>query len=113
MLFIQIKTTVFLNHKEMSEPFEPYSLHDATLVRLELAWEAGEVTFHLRTFNNPGLRLTVEEVTALAATRNFEWGPSESVNTVTVSDEAVVVEMQSGDTITVTGRLKAKAEAEG
>lgn len=51
-------------------------------------------------------------MTALTATRTFEWGPSESVNTVTVSDEAVVVEMQSGDTITVTGRLKPKVEAE-
>lgn len=93
----------------MPEPFDPSSLHDATLIRLELAWEAGEVTFYLRTGNNSNFQLRVVEVTALTATRNFEWGPSASVNTVTVAHDAVVVEMQSGDTITVTGRCNAGA----
>lgn len=91
----------------MPEPFDLSSLHDATLLSLELAWEVGEVTFHLRTSSNPGFQLRVVEVTAVTATRNFEWGPSASVNTVTVAHDAVVVEMQSGDTITVTGRCNA------
>ena len=95
----------------MPEQFNTSSLHDATLVRLELAWEIGEATFHLRTGDNLGFRLRVVDVTALTATRHFEWGPSASVNTVTVSADAVVVEMQSGDAITVTGRFNAGIEA--
>ena len=95
----------------MPKQFDTSTLHDATLVRLELAWESGEVTFHLRTGNNPNFRLRVVEVTALTATRHFEWGPSASVNTVTVSNDAVVMEMQSGDAITVTGRYNAETEA--
>ncbi|MBT2559243.1 hypothetical protein J7E24_15750 [Hymenobacter sp. ISL-91] len=92
----------------MPVPFDSSFLHDATLVSLELAWGDGEVIFYLRTGNNPDFRLTVREVTAVTATRNFEWGPSGSVNTVTVSEQAVIVEMQSGDTITITGRFKAQ-----
>jgi hypothetical protein len=93
----------------MPEP--SYTLHDATLVRFELAWETGEVIFHFRTWNNPILSLKVVQVTAITATRTFEWGPSEGVNSVTVSAESVVLEMQSGDVITVTGRLNTEAEA--
>lgn len=92
----------------MLVPFDPSSLHDATLVRLELAWGAGVATLHLRTGNNPNFQLTVGEVTAVTATRTFEWGPTASVNTVAVTEEAVVVEMQSGDTIIITGRLEPK-----
>ncbi|SFQ78914.1 hypothetical protein [Hymenobacter arizonensis] len=95
----------------MPDQLDTSALHDATLVRLDLAWESGEVTFHLRTGNNPSFRLRVVDVTALTATRHFEWGPSASVNTVTLSGEAVVVEMQSGDVISVTGRYSAETEA--
>jgi hypothetical protein len=94
----------------MPQPFDTSSLHDATLMYFNMAWESGEVTFHLRTANNPRVELRVVDVTALTATRRFEWGPSASVNTVTISTDRVVLEMQSGDVMTVTGRGNAEPE---
>jgi hypothetical protein len=94
----------------MPQPFDTATLHDATLMYFDLAWESGEVTFHLRTANHPRVELRVVDVTALTATRQFEWGPSASVNTVTISTDMVVLEMQSGDVLTVTGRCNAGAE---
>lgn len=99
--------------KKTPEPLDTSSLHDATLVDLDLVWERGEVTFHLRTGTNPSFELRVVDVTALTATRHFEWGPSAAINTVTISTAAVMIEMQSGDVITVTGRCSAGTETGG
>ena len=84
-------------------------LHDATLRRLELDWVAGELRCRMTTGLVPGhpvVTLIAVGVTRLSCPRTFPWGPSESVNTVTVEAQGggclLQIEMQSGDLIEAT-----------
>ena len=81
-------------------------LHDATLVTVNFTWKTGEIDIHLRTASNPDFHLNILNATAFHATRNFEWGLSEQINSVTVSEKSVVIELQSGDTIKVIGHVE-------
>ena len=82
-------------------------LHDATLVHVNFIWETGVVDLRLRTCSNPDFLLRIVKVTAFDSTRDFGWGPSVQVNTVTVSEESVIIEMQSGDLIRIVGHIDA------
>ena len=94
----------------MAAAFE--DLHDATLVHVDFTWETGVVDIRLRTALNPAFLLRIINATALHATRYFEWGPSAQVNTVTVSEESFDIEMQSGDTIRITGNINTPLKIE-
>ena len=91
----------------MSFLFE--SLHDATLVSTEFIWQTGSVNILLRTSTNPDFKLRVTEVKAFQVTRNFDWGPSEQLNDIKISEELVSIEMQSGDIIQIQGRISIPA----
>jgi hypothetical protein len=87
--------------------FESLPLHDATLVRLTCEWGEGVCTAMLRlweenTKESPPYLLRWEGVTDVAMPRLQPWGPSVSVNTVTLEGKVYQLEMQSGDLIKVT-----------
>ena len=94
----------------MASAFE--YLHDATLVHVDFIWETGVVDIHLRTNSNPAFLLRIINATAFHATRDFKWGPSAQVNTVTVSEESFAIEMQSGDNIKITGKINTPLKIE-
>ena len=84
------------------------NLHDATLEALTLLWEQGIVRLQLSTgVGGTGIViLEATDVRGLVCPRLFPWGPSDSVNEVSVTSETgkvcLKVEMQSGDLLEIT-----------
>jgi hypothetical protein len=81
-------------------------LHDATLMNLAFAWESAKLRLEFRTGVDAILIIEAEGVSDLRCPRNSPWGPSSSVNTVSVealSEECqlLAVEMQSGDVVEI------------
>jgi len=90
---------------------EQPSLHDATLLRVEVLWgETAEASFTFRAGGSRVVTLRVGGMTSLACPHANPWGPSVSVNEVRGPErvdggsERLEIEMQSGDTIVVDGR---------
>jgi hypothetical protein len=81
--------------------------HDCTLLGLTLDWGAKSAVFDLRGPKG-AQKLAVRGLRQIELTRDDPWGPSASVNKVTVvpsGDDAalrVVIEIQSGDEIRLT-----------
>lgn len=78
-------------------------LHDFTLVRVAVDWEAKAAAFELLGPDGPRT-LTATGLLQLELTRDDPWGPSASVNGVEVAKEGegrlrVTIEMQTGDLI--------------
>lgn len=77
-------------------------MHDATLTTLEVDWAAGMLRVN---FKQDKLNTTIAAtgLTLLSLPREYPWGPSASVNGITVqkTDDGVLIkiEMQSGDLI--------------
>jgi len=79
-------------------------LHDATLTSFEFTWKSGTLRFSFETCATESIVAVLElhGVTELKCPRTFPWGPSTSVNTVSLEALAegrqlLKVEMQSGD----------------
>lgn len=88
----------------------PPSLHDASLLEVRFDWVAGEVALRFRTAGPVEVVLAVTEVSALLAPRGEAWGRSASVLTTRFIDDdpdlGLVVEMQSGDALVVSGKVR-------
>lgn len=81
---------------------EQIPIHDATLHSVEFRWADGIVLFQLSQVGAPAGMLIFTGVTSLHMTRNMEWGPSVSINSVReISRYSFELEMQSGDNIRV------------
>lgn len=82
-------------------------LHDATLKFVQLEWTSGVLRYEFNTAEG-AVTLHVDGVTLLNCPRVMPWGPSRSVNTVSVQADSdgvqLLVEMQSGDLLEVRGR---------
>jgi len=86
----------------MSEILAP-NLHDFTLLRLVVDWEAKTATLELKGPNGPR-KFEVGGLRKIELTRDDPWGPSVSVNSVVITRDddlalRVIVEMQTGDEI--------------
>jgi hypothetical protein len=81
-----------------------FEMHDWTLQSVHYEWELSEATLMFLTHIS-SQRLVARDVRDLHVPRREEWGPSSSVNKVEESAEAgvrtLMVEMQSGDQITI------------
>lgn len=83
-------------------------LHDATMRRLSVDWAAAELTIELVAVGSPpaAAKVVLGGLTELLCPRREPWGPSVSVNQLTVTDTSggvrLVIEMQSGDLIEAT-----------
>ena len=83
-------------------------LHDSTLETCTIFWEEGVVTVRLSTgINGTGVVLVkASGVVNFLCPRRSPWGPSDSVNEVRVQKSPegsrLEIEMQSGDTLTIT-----------
>ena len=96
-----------MNHSSMQAvpALAAVRLHDMTLVRLILDWDAGHCTAEINGAVVPetsGVRLRWTGVTGVEIPREYPWGPSESINGAKGPiDGRYEIEMQSGDTIFV------------
>ncbi len=77
------------------------NLHDATLVKIDFAWQSGEcivtVGRHLGQ-----CALTFSSVSNLAIPRRQRWGPSRSINAMVENGKGrFEIEMQSGDVLRI------------
>lgn len=83
------------------------SLHDATLLRVDISWIDRRADLTLRLHGDRAALLTGFGITRVSTTLESPWGPSNSVNEVHWShadqsdSTGVEVEMQSGDVIAV------------
>jgi hypothetical protein len=80
-------------------------MHDWTLNRLTVDWEAGEVEVSLDMWQGPRL-IRALGLKHLRVGREFPWGPSVSVNgvvgpTAVEDGHLLLIEMQSGDPIEI------------
>jgi len=82
---------------------EALPLHDSTLVSVDMSWKEArcKMTLLLSTGKH---RLDFSNVTMVRIPRESPWGPSVSVNSASVKDGVVAIEMQSGDTIVIASR---------
>lgn len=83
-------------------------LHDATLLRVEVVWESGMVTLHVKTASTPGTRVIAFGARLLECPRRAPWGPSVSINEVRGPARTpdglrnrIEMELQSGDTLVI------------
>lgn len=82
------------------------TLHEATLLRVAFAWEAGRVDVELHHAKGP-VTLRAERVTKLVCPRTEPWGPSVSVHGIelrrgpTLANELLEIAMGSGDVLVV------------
>jgi len=87
-------------------------LHDATLTEVHLDWEKGELHLQVEPSQiyttTPLIRLVVTDLKNFVYPRKLPWGPSVSINTVSVKndqgDTTLFIEMQSGDVIEIAGK---------
>jgi hypothetical protein len=93
----------------MASPSSLPDIHDATLVSVHFDWGSGEATLVFRTSPHRELRVIVSECIELIIPRHEEWGRSVSVMSARFvdgeADRGLIVEMQSGDRLTVYGRV--------
>ena len=76
--------------------------HDATLLGLDLSWDTGTAVVRLRVVGQHDVvRVVAEGVTDVHLPRLQPWGPSVSVNSLSITATDVAIEMQSGDTIKI------------
>ncbi|WP_141098338.1 hypothetical protein [Rhodoblastus acidophilus] len=85
------------------------SLHDATLNKIELEWNIGQLTANLTVSEDSRKVLIVGcGISSLYCSRCFPWGRSVSVNKCAVEPqdgfELLKIEMQSGDNIFAQGK---------
>lgn len=99
-------------------PIPEAELHDATLDRVTFYWERGEVELLVRSRESSEIRIVAQGTARLSITRRLEWGPSCSINQLSVQrtdrDElqTVLIEMQSGDVLTIEAERFVTAGAE-
>jgi hypothetical protein len=76
------------------------NLHDATLLTITVDWAEGTASVRLHPYSG---MVTIEAsgLSHLDIPRRHPWGPSVSVNEVTLVDRTLRVEMQSGDTLVI------------
>jgi hypothetical protein len=81
-------------------------MHDWTLTTIRFDWRSARVTLDLEAPTSNAAELVAEGVHSLRVPRENEWGPSVSVNEVSVESlstglRSLRVEMQSGDVIEI------------
>ena len=85
------------------------NLHDATLLEVRFDWASGECVafFKGSPFGQRGpFQIAWSGVTDVHLPRRLDWGPSVSVMRASELDAGVwVLEMQSGDKLTIRGQL--------
>ena len=81
------------------------NFHDATLLSVQADWAQGTAVVVLQTaaMEEP-VKVRAVGVTELRMPRERPWGPSVSVNSMHVTSGVITIEMQSGDTITITAQ---------
>ncbi|OON68544.1 hypothetical protein [Hymenobacter sp. CRA2] len=80
-----------------------FDAHGAVLTELRVNWAAGTRQVSLR--HHTGLKvLTIHKLRALTLSRAFPWGFSESIHALSTGEDALTIEMQSGDTIRIDGQ---------
>lgn len=83
-------------------------LHDATLVTITITWAHRHGQLLLASSTNPNghVLVVIGGLRAFQMTQDYPWGPSVSINEVTVKTVVggirLCIEMQSGDMIQVT-----------
>ena len=82
------------------------SLHDATLLHIELDWPGGSAAVRFRAVPGVAVVLRASGVLGVSVPRRHPWGPSISVNSAHLSrsqdgTDRLDIEMQSGDAIVV------------
>ena len=85
------------------------SLHDATLLDLEVDWVQARVVVFVRLHQRRA-RFTLENVSHIECPRAEPWGPSASINAARATAGGLEIEMQSGDTIRIVGELRDVAD---
>jgi hypothetical protein len=78
------------------------SLHDATLLDLEIDWARARVVIQVKRMERR-LRFTLERVSRVECPREEPWGSSVSINAACATADGVEIEMQSGDVIRIVG----------
>jgi hypothetical protein len=82
-------------------------LHDALVERIVVDWLSGLCQVQLTLMGSPERveTLSAANIKAIRVTRDFEWGPSESINRCEFQQSStggqLFIEMQSGDTIEI------------
>lgn len=77
-------------------------LHDATLIAVRFNWEDGTCVAHLAHGTLGSCVLTFSAVSHLTLPRKQSWGPSISINSLSVPGSGQYeIEMQSGDLIKI------------
>ena len=94
--------------KISSDPGQ-WNLHDAVLDSVRFDWKGRSCVVTLIAFLEPGrtgvpCTITFDDVDDLSVPCRRPWGRSVHVNDLTRTDDAFVIEMQSGDPIRVTAR---------
>lgn len=84
------------------------SLHDLALVDIRLRWRAAEAHLEFADHNGAVLRIGIAGLKLFELTRALPWGESPLVNEATLTrleggEYRLVLEMQSGDSVTVVG----------
>ena len=81
------------------------NLHDATLLSVQADWAQGTAVVVLQVADvEEPLRVRAAGVTDLRMPHERPWGPSVSVNSWHIASGVLSIEMQSGDTITITAQ---------
>jgi hypothetical protein len=82
------------------------NLHDDTLLEVRFNWGSGECIVFLKGSRGP-FQVAWSGVKEVHLPRRLDWGPSVSVLSATQLDdgETWVLVMQSGDAITIRGKL--------
>lgn len=88
------------------DEFENLRLHDAPLDCITIRWSDGSAEFKLSVFieeesNAIPHTLKFEGVSDIHIPHNNEWGESQFINEVRLLDGAALIDMQSGDTISI------------
>ena len=81
-------------------------LHDATLVSIEFIWQEAICKLIIEKWSkvqakSVSVSLEFSGVTNLVIPKQEDWGPSESINKTNYQNGVCVIEMQSGDQITI------------
>ena len=82
-----------------------FTLHDSSLLEVSIFWQKGEAKVTFKTAEQDRLELIFANLTSIAATREFPWGKSFSINEVTVHENEYTFELQSGDYLKIIGEL--------
>ncbi len=80
--------------------FTSMDFHDATLLSVEFDWATGSAVVLLSNAVST-FALVAKEVLEVRVSRQQPWGPSVSVNSLSVAPGELTIEMQSGDAIVI------------